>query len=119
MKKAKDFEKEVEIIRIRVIETIKLKITNLFKNHNDLANEICFAELDSCGSNPIYQPVNVETDFATCFDDIRVEGNILYFTYSSVVQDLSEGNESQLSLQNAIDILSEIENLTEDDLNFD
>ena len=117
MRTSSEYRAELDTIRERVAETIKLKVTKLFKNHSDLANEICFAELDGV-SNPVFQ--QTDEDFSTtCIDDIRVEGNDLTFTYSSEILDLQEGEESELTTEHLLQILFIIEDLTEDDLEFD
>ncbi len=118
MKTSSNYRAELDTISERILETVKLTVTKLFKNQSDLENEICFAELDSCGGNPIYQQTG--EDFSTtCIDDIRVKGNELTFTYSSETLDLQDGEESELTTEHLLQILHIIEDLTEDDLNFD
>ena len=118
MRTSSEYRADLDSIRERIAETIKLKVTQLFKNHSDLVNEICFAELDSCSANPIFQ--QTDEDFnTTCIDDIRVEGNELFFTYSSEILDLQEGEENELTTEHLLQILFIIEDLTEEDIEFD
>jgi len=114
MRKSMDYLKDVEQIKIRVLESIKLKVSELYKNHSDLAHSICFAEIDGC-QNPIYQESSEDFQ-TTCIDDIHVVGNDLTFTFSSEVLDLTERCEGELSLDNCIAILCEIEDLEESDI---
>jgi len=118
MKTAKVFRNEQEQIRVRLIETIKLIISKLFKNNSDVVEEICFAELDNCKSNPIYKETEREDEFTSCIDDVMIMNNELHFTYSSEIQDLIVRPSKDLSLDNLIDILEVVENLTEKDLKF-
>jgi len=116
MKKASDYQVELEQVRERVLETVKLTITKLFKNHTDITNEICLAEV--CDANPIYQSSN--EDFSTtCIDDIRVIGNKLIFTYSSEMTDLVSGEEDELDVHHLIALLDILEDLDEEDLDFE
>jgi len=85
----------------------------LFKDSDkDLVREICFAE--SMTSNPIYR--QSDKDFSTlCIDDVRLDENEKFiFTYSSELQDLTEGREDELSIENMLDILTALEDLTID-----
>ena len=116
MRTSSEYRADLDTIRERVAETIKLKVTKLFENHTDLANEICFAELPNCHSNPVYKGNGFNM---MSIDDIRVEGNDLTFTYSSNILDLQEGEESELTTEHLLQILHIIEDLTEEDLNFD
>ena len=116
--KVEDFVKEIAQTRVRVEEEIKLVITKLFKNHSDLANELCLIELPTCGENPLYEKETDEYN-ATFIEDIRVVDNELEFTFSSGYTDLQEGKGSELSIDQLLTILELIQNLTEDDIKFE
>ena len=116
MKSASDYREDLEQVRERVLETVKLTITKLFANHTDLANEICLAEI--CDANPIFQ--SGDEDFSTtCIDDVRVVDNELSFTYSSEMTDLVNGEEEELDVYHLIALLDILEDLDEEDLDFE
>ena len=112
MRNSSQYRADLDSIRERIAETIKLKITKLFAG-SDLANEICLME--SCGSNPIFQETNNDFD-TTCIDDISVVNNELNFTYSSEITDLQQGEESELTTEHLLQILFIIEDLESEDL---
>jgi len=115
MRSASDYREDLENVRERVLETVKLTITKLFENHTDLVNEICLAEV--CDANPIFQ--SGDEDFlTTCIDDVRVVDNELSFTYSSEMTDLASGEE-ELDVHHLIALLDILEDLDEEDLNFE
>ncbi len=106
-------EAELQTLKENVITAIKMKINELFKKSDkDLVREICFAETMS--ANPIYR--QSDEDFSTlCIDDVRLSDNEEFiFTYSSELQDLRCGTEKDLSIDNALDILTALEDLTID-----
>ena len=105
-----NFETEMETLKANIITTIKLRINLLFKNsEKDVVKEICFGETMS--SNPIFR--QSDEDFSTlCIDDIQLSDNEEFtFTYSSELQDLRSGTEDDLSIDNALDILTALEDL--------
>ena len=113
-----DYVAQLDLIRNRVEEEIKLVITKLFKNHSNLANELCLIELPTCGENPLYEKETDEYN-ATFIEDIRVVDNELEFTFSSGYTDLQEGKGSELSIDQLLTILELIQNLTEEDIKFE
>lgn len=108
-----EFDVGLEIFKENIITAIKMQINKLFINSDKaLVREICFAECMT--ANPIYR--QSEDDFSTlCIDDVKLtENEKLIFTYSSELQDLKEGVEEDLTIENALDILTTLEDLTID-----
>jgi len=110
IKTREQFEAELKTLKENVITAIKMSINRHWANSDDkeLVREICFAEC-GIGGNPIYR--QSDEDFSTlCVDDVRLDDNENFtFTYSSELQDLQSGTEENLSIDNALDILTALE----------
>lgn len=109
IKKSELFLDELEILKENLIIAIKLRINQFFENSGDnIIKEISFTEI--INSLPIFK--ESDEDFSTlCIDSVGLDNEKLFFTYSSELQNLKVGKKDDLSIDNAIDVLTILEEL--------